>query len=99
MDLIITERGNTQSAYMQGEEWSDYGTYESTLLGLRAFLVQAKEKESRQIVMRVDDKVVVIEFVSRMSGIVLSQLIIDHNESDRDEILSELSFLSQTADQ
>ena len=88
MDLILTERGRTHIAYLNGEEWTDYGTRESSLDKLRDFLIQAKKRESQQITIR-DGDTVAIDFVGG-AGIVLSQILVDHNPSDHKKLISEL---------
>lgn len=88
MDLLITERGRTHSAYLNGEEWTDYGTFEANLDGLRGFLHQTKNRESRQMTIR-DGDPISIDFVSR-AGIILSQILIDYNPSDHDQLLARL---------
>ena len=91
MDLIITERARTYSAYLNREEWTDYGTRESNLDGLRDFLFQAKKRESRQMAIR-DGDTIAIDFISG-AGIVISQILIDYNPSDHKRLISELRKL------
>ena len=88
MELILNERGRTHSAYMNNEEWTNYGTVESTLDGLLDFLVQAKKRESQQMTIQ-DGNPIEINFVGG-AGIILSQILIDYNQSDREILLAEL---------
>lgn len=88
--LIVTERGRTQKAFMENEEWTNYGTFEASLSDLCTYIVQSQEKELRRIVIREDDCSIVIDFINGV-GIVASQLLIDHDAGDHDEIIRELN--------
>lgn len=88
MDLLLTERGRTHAAFMNNEEWTDYGIVEANLDGLRSFLHQAKKRESRQMTIR-DGNPIAIDFVGG-AGIVFSQILIDYNPSDHEQLIAEL---------
>lgn len=97
MELIITERGKTWSAYMQGKEWTTYGIFESNLENLRDYLARVEERERRQGILRVEGNAILIDF-SNKASIFISQIIIDHNQTDHAALVAELISIYTKAD-
>lgn len=90
MDLIVTERGKTHAAYLRNEEWTIYGTTEDTLERVLAYIrTQRALNPLVNISPRIDSDNVVVDFINGID-VVTSQLIIDCNPCDREELFARL---------
>lgn len=97
MELLVVERVRTNSAFLIGEEFTEYGPSWTNLDDLSAFILSRQVNgRTAATVMREEGNEIVIDFYNKV-GIVTSQLSICYNEGDHDKIISELSGFCQPA--
>lgn len=92
MDLIVTERGKTHAAYLSGEDWTDWGSFETTLDQFCSWILQVQAGETREKVpiVRTEGDAIVIDLPNYI-GIVTQQYTIDCDADDREQLLAELN--------